>query len=157
MLSLIVAMSENQVIGRAGGLPWKLRSDLMRFKRITMGHTLIMGRKTYESIGRPLPGRRTIVISRSAEAIPQVEVAKSVEEAFAMAAGDTEPFIVGGGEIYRAALPLVDRIYLTRVKGTIEGDTTFPAVDFAQWELGEVAAGEGDEFPYDFEIWNRRR
>lgn len=158
MLSLIVAMSENQVIGRDGGLPWRLKSDLVRFKRITMGHTLIMGRKTYESIGRVLPGRRTIVVSRAVAAIEGVDTAQSLEEALAMARQDSEPFVVGGGEIYRLALPLVGRLYLTRVLKIVEGDTHFPTIDFAQFRLcqkEELPASEVDEFSHTFEVWDK--
>jgi dihydrofolate reductase len=158
MLSLIVAMSENQIIGRDGGLPWRLRSDLVRFKKITMGHTLIMGRKTFESIGRVLPGRRTIVVSRTVTTFAGVDTAKSLEEALAMAQQDTEPFVVGGGEIYRQALSLVGRLYLTRVHKVVGGDTHFPAIDFAQFRLcqkEEFAASEVDEISHTFEVWDK--
>jgi dihydrofolate reductase len=111
-ISLIVAMSENGVIGRAGQLPWRLSSDLRRFKRLTMGHTLIMGRKTFASIGRPLPGRRSIVVSRRAEFSPGgAERAANLEQALEMAGGDSEVFFIGGAEIYRHALPRAERLY----------------------------------------------
>jgi dihydrofolate reductase len=158
MLSLIVAMSKNQVIGRNGGLPWRLRSDLVRFKKITMGHTLIMGRKTFESIGRVLPGRRTIVISRTTNAIDGVEIAASLEGALEMARQDSEPFVIGGGEIYRLALPLANRLYITRVEVNIDGDTYFPNIDFAKFtrmQRERMEASPGDEFPCTFEIWER--
>ncbi len=158
MLSVIVAMSKNQVIGRNGELPWRLRSDLIRFKKITLGHTLIMGRKTFESIGRVLPGRRTIVISRNPKCVEGVDIAKSVEEAIEMARPDAEPFVVGGGEIYLTALPLADRLYLTRVHATIDGNTRFPNIDWSQFQLHsreEVPASDSDEFPHAFEIWER--
>lgn len=158
MLSLIVAMSQNQVIGRNGGLPWRLKSDLRRFKQITMGHTLIMGRKTFESIGRVLPGRRTIVISRQHEFGAGVDIARSFEEAVEMARQDREPFVVGGGEIYKLALPRTDRIYLTRVDAVIEGETRFPAVDWSQFVLAQkeaIPASASDEFSHTFEVWER--
>jgi dihydrofolate reductase len=162
MLSLIVAMSENRVIGRDGGLPWRLRSDLVRFKKITMGHTLIMGRKTFESIGKVLPGRRTIVISRTWEntgtAQTGFDVAASLEEALALAHSDSEPFVVGGGEIYRQALPFADRLYLTLVDAQVAGETHFPAIDFTRFQLRErevVPASQVDEFAHRFEIWER--
>lgn len=158
MLSLIVAMSENQVIGKDGGLPWRLRSDLVRFKKLTMGHTLIMGRKTFESIGRVLPGRRTIVVSRTVTAFAGVDTAKSLEEALVMAQQDTEPFVVGGGEIYRQALPLAGRIYLSRIHQIVDGDTHFPAIDFERFKLrqnDEIPASEFDEHAHTFQIWDR--
>ncbi|MFM7738727.1 MAG: dihydrofolate reductase, partial [Planctomycetota bacterium] len=115
-LSLIVAASDNDVIGREGQLPWRLSADLRRFKRLTMGHHLIMGRKTFESIGRPLPGRTTIVLSRQRDYAPAgVVVAHSPEEVLKLVAADSEPFVVGGAEIYRLLLPWVGKIYLTRV------------------------------------------
>lgn len=157
-LSLIVAMSKNSVIGKSGGLPWRLRSDLQRFKKITMGHTLIMGRKTFDSIGRALPGRRTIVISRSMTAREQIEVASSLAEALQMSRQDPEPFVVGGGEVYKLALPLADRIYLTRVDAIIDGDTLFPELDFKQYTLNQreqFAANDTDEYSHTFEIWER--
>lgn len=158
MLSMIVALAKNQVIGRNDALPWRLRSDLIRFKKITMGHTLIMGRKTFESIGRILPGRRTIVISRSLNSADGIDTAKSVEEALEMAQHDPEPFIVGGGQIYVQALPLTKRLYVTRVEANIEGDTRFPEIDWSYFRLcsrEEFPASETDEFPHSFEIWER--
>jgi dihydrofolate reductase len=158
MLSVIVAMSKNQVIGRNGGLPWRLRSDLMRFKKITLGHTLIMGRKTFESIGRVLPGRRTIVISRSMIAPHGVQVASSFAAALDLAHQDIEPFVVGGGEIYRLALPLADRLYLTCVEAEIEGEVTFPSIDFNQFQQiqrEEISISDHDEFAHTFEVWQR--
>jgi dihydrofolate reductase len=158
MLSLIVAMSKNQIIGRNGGLPWRLRSDLIRFKKITMGHTLIMGRKTFESIGRVLPGRRTIVVSRTLTSVVGVDTAESLAEALAMSQSDTEPFVVGGGEIYQQALPMADRLYLTRVHAVIDGDTRFPEIDLGRFQLRhqeEFPSSENDEFPHSLEIWER--
>lgn len=155
---MIVAFAENQVIGRNNALPWRLRSDLIRFKRITMGHTLIMGRKTFESIGRVLPGRRTIVISRTLNSVEGADTAQSVEQALEMARQDTEPFVVGGGEIYLQALHSANRLYVTRVQAKIDGDTRFPAIDWSQFRLHsreEIPASDTDEFPHSFEIWER--
>lgn len=145
-LSHVVACSENAVIGKDGGLPWHLPEDLKRFKALTTGHILIMGRKTFESIGRPLPGRYTIVVSRSKPVLPRIVTpVGSIEEAFAhikeiAAAWPEEVFIVGGGDIYRQTLPLVDRIYLTKVHQQVEGDTTYPLDRLQDFEVLESDA-----------------
>lgn len=128
-LSLIVAAADNGVIGRDNDLPWRLPRDLKRFKSLTMGHHLILGRKTFESIGRPLPGRTMVVLTRGGTALPEsVIAAGSLAEAIdvASAEGDEEAFVAGGEQIYRLALPHADRIYLTRVHCRIEGDAYFP-------------------------------
>jgi dihydrofolate reductase len=126
-ISIIAAMSRNRVIGMGGAIPWKIPEDLRRFRELTLGHTVIMGRKTFESIGRPLAGRRNIVVTNqqnySREGIVAVH---SLEEAIESSGPDEELFICGGGEIYRQALPLCSRIYLTIVDLDIEGDTFFP-------------------------------
>lgn len=157
--SLIVAMTKDRVIGRGGGLPWRLSSDLKRFKRLTMGHTIIMGRKTYESIGRLLPGRKTVIVSRNSRyAIDGARVAASVEEAFFLAEGSDEAFIVGGAAIYAAALPIVERLYVTLVESDAKGDTFFPLFEWDHWRLLEeeqVPAGERDECPTIFRIYDR--
>lgn len=131
MLNLIVAISKNHVIGHKGTLPWSFPEDLQRFKRITMGSTLIMGRKTHESIGRALPGRRNLVVSRTLTNAPAgVELVRNITEAITLALDvpDGQPtpemFVIGGASIYTAALPLVQRVYLTEVGLTVEGDTT---------------------------------
>jgi dihydrofolate reductase len=158
--SFIVAMSENGVIGRQGDIPWRLSSDLRRFKRLTMGHTLVMGRKTYESIGRPLPGRRSVVITRRLDFQPSgVEVVPSWEAAQRRVSGEAEFFVIGGGEIYRLAWNDADRLYLTIVAGHISGDVTFPTVDWEQWDLveqSEYRADEKNERPHTFQILDRR-
>ncbi len=134
-VSLIVAADENNVIGRGGAMPWHLPADLAHFKRITMGKPIVMGRRTFEAIGRALPGRRSIVVSRSADfAAPGVEHAASLEAALALAGDAEEVMVIGGGELYRAALPLAQRIYLTRVHAKIEGDTFFPELDDSMWK-----------------------
>ena len=137
-ISIIAAVAENGVIGRGGQLPWHLGDDMRQFKRLTMGHTIVMGRKTWESIGRPLPRRRIVVVSRQPQYRVNAEgvaVAASLEEALriAEAAGDDEVFIIGGAEIYRLALPRADRLYLTSVIADIEGDTYFPSDDL-NWD-----------------------
>jgi dihydrofolate reductase len=129
-------MSRNRIIGRQGALPWHIPEDLRRFRELTSGHTLIMGRKTFESIGRPLPGRRNIVVThqtgyRAAGCLS----APSFEEAVRLAAPAAEVFICGGAEIYRQALPLADRIYLTVINDDYDGDTTFPAIPAAEFDL----------------------
>jgi dihydrofolate reductase len=160
-ISLIVAMSQNRVIGRGGRLPWRLAADLRRFKRLTMGHHLIMGRKTHESIGRTLPGRISIVISRQADfAPPGVVAVDSLDEALATAAGDPEVFVIGGGEVYQQALPMVDRVYLTLICTDIEGDTFFPEFATEDWRLVEDIphpADDRNEFAYRFLVYDRRR
>lgn len=134
-LSIIAALSENGTIGVNGALPWRIPADLRRFKELTMGHGLIVGRRTFESIGRALPGRRMVVVSRQAEfRPPDVIVAATIEEAVERA-GDDEVFIGGGGEIYRQTVGIAERLYLTTVKGHIEGDTFFPPFDPSQWRL----------------------
>ena len=133
-ISILVAVARNGVIGREGALPWRLPEDLKRFKALTMGHAMIMGRKTFESIGRLLPGRRSVVVSRQAGyAVPGATVATSLEAAIASAATAPEIFVIGGGEIYRAALPRADRLLVTEVDAMPEGDAFFPAVDRGVW------------------------
>ncbi len=146
-VSLIVAMAQNRVIGRDNGLPWRLRSDLARFKRLTMDHHLLLGRKTYDSIGRPLPGRTMVVITRDREWQREgVQVVHSVDAALRLAqdAGEREAFVGGGGEIYRQTLPLADRIYLTQIHEEIEGDAFFPDFDLAAWREVEREDREPD-------------
>lgn len=157
-ISLIVAMAENRVIGRDNTLPWRLSADLKRFRAITMGKPVVMGRKTFESIGRPLDGRRNIVVTRSADFHPQgVTVVGSVDEALAQA-GDLEAMVIGGASIYEQTLPLADRMYLTEIHAAFDGDTRFPDYDPAQWretERSDVAAGVDAEFGYAFVILER--
>jgi dihydrofolate reductase len=159
-LSLIVATNQGHVIGREGDLPWHISADLKRFKSLTMGHHLIMGRKTFDSIGRCLPGRTTIILSR--DATYQVEgaiVVDSLEAALQAADGDDEAFIVGGGEIYRLTLPQVDRLHLTLVDAPeVEGDTHFPEVDWQAWQLVEQTDVQDDgqsQYPYSFRVYDR--
>lgn len=135
-VSLVVAMAENNVIGRDGDLPWHIPADLKHFKSVTMGKPIVMGRRTYESIGRPLPGRLNIVVTRDRSRRWEGVVAvQSLPEALERAAGEgaDEIMIIGGGDLYRAALPLAQRIHLTRVHEDVDGDTVFPALDPADW------------------------
>jgi dihydrofolate reductase len=156
-LSMIAALSTNNVIGRNNQVPWHLSTDLKRFKSLTMGHHLIMGRKTYESVGRPLPGRINVVITRQTEyAAEDVIVVHSLEEAVRIAAkaGDQEAFIAGGAEIYAQAMHRADRMYLTRVHAEVEGDTWFPDFDdVSEWRLTDSEhfdADEKNDFPFSF-------
>jgi dihydrofolate reductase len=147
-ITLVVAVSENGVIGLKGGLPWRLPADLAHFKTVTMGHPVIMGRKTWESIGRPLPGRTNVVVSgQPGYEAPGCIVASSFESALA-AASDTEAdevMIIGGSALYAAALPRADRILLTRVHTVIEGDTFFAGLIEEEWEVVAVERHEADE------------
>jgi dihydrofolate reductase len=158
-LSIIAALARNGVIGRANALPWRLSSDLKRFRALTMGHHIVMGRRTYESIGRALPGRISVVVSRDAKfAAPACTRAATLDEALEIAREDSEVFVIGGGELYRAALPRASRMYLTEVQADVTGDTYFPA--FAREAWREVSrerstAGANDEFAADFVIYDR--
>ncbi|QDE70819.1 diacylglycerol kinase [Myxococcus xanthus] len=157
-LSAIVAMAANRVIGAGNQLPWRLPADLAHFKRITMGHTLVMGRKTYESIGRPLPGRTFIVVTRQRDfAPPGVQVAHSVDEALSVAeaSGDPEVFIAGGADLYAQTMDRVRRLYLTRIARDFPGDTWFPDVDLSGWTRVEEEAHPDAEPPHTFLTYER--
>lgn len=155
-LSIIVAMDENGVIGKNGKIPWHLSADLKRFKSLTMGHPIIMGRKTYESIGEPLPGRTNIVVSRNRSFFADGCVARhSFEEAVELAesTGIGKIFAVGGEEIYRTALPVAQEIYLTLVKASFEGDVFFPELNPERWFLANSELHSKDEKnPHDYEF-----
>lgn len=134
-LSLIVAMSSNRTIGINNTLPWRCPEDLKHFKALTMGHHMVMGRKTFDSIGKPLPGRTTVVISRdSALKIEGCLVANSVDQAIAMCGDDSEIFVVGGAEIYAQTLPLADTLYITEIQQQVSGDAHFPDFDKTIWQ-----------------------
>ena len=136
ILSIIAALDERGGIGYGNNIPWHLPGDLSQFKKLTMGHHLILGRKTYQSIGKPLPGRMMIVLSRDPELkLPESQVVSSFEEGLQIAreAGEKELFVIGGAEIYQMALPIVDRIYLTRVHMTSQADVFFPEFDPENW------------------------
>jgi len=160
-VSIIAAIADDGVIGRDNQLPWRLSTDIKRLKALTMGHHLIMGRRTYESIGRPLPGRTTIVITRGTTPYPDgVLRAGSLEEALVLAKGDPEAFILGGGMVFRLAMAEAHRLYITHVHGRIDdGDVHFPPIDESVWKpvmREEVPAGEKNEFPTTFVIYERR-
>jgi len=146
-ISLVVAMADNRVIGRDNTLPWHLPADLQHFKRITMGKPILMGRRTWESIGRPLPGRTSIVITRDAAyAAPGCIVAHSVEAALQAAADCAdEAMVIGGAEFYGQLLPRADTLYLTRIQADFEGDTFFPELDESEWREVERSDCEPDD------------
>jgi len=133
-ISIIVAYAANRVIGRDGKMPWHLSEDLKRFRRLTMGHHIVMGRKTWESIGRLLPGRKHIIVSRkSGYDVPGAKVVDSLEAAIAAARDDSEIFVIGGSQIYALVLPIADRIYTTEIDRKYEGDTYFPELEEGKW------------------------
>lgn len=145
-ISIVVAVAENGVIGRANGLPWRLPEDLKHFKAVTMGKPVLMGRRTYESIGRPLPGRRNIVLTRAADwSAPGVEVVHDLATALECAGAVPEAAVIGGAELFRQTLPLAQRIHLTRVHADIEGDTFMPPIDWSAWREVERTRREPDE------------
>lgn len=161
LISMVVAVARNGIIGREGGLPWRIPSDLRRFREITMGKPVIMGRKTWESLPRrPLPGRRNIVITRRPDYVAEgAETVRSVGEALALCAHEPEVSVIGGGEIYALFWPLANRLYLTEVDMEADGDTCLPAVHEADWEeTARVAhaAGPEDSAGYTLRILNRR-
>jgi dihydrofolate reductase len=156
MIKIIVAMSKNRVIGNNNELIWKLSSDLKRFKELTTGHSVVMGRKTYESIGRPLPNRRNIIITRNLEyKVDGCEIVSSLEEALLLTNNDC--FIIGGGEIYNQSIELADRIYLTLVHKEFEGDTTFPELgkEWAKMSRKDFESDEKNEYNYSFIEYDR--
>lgn len=156
-LTLIVAYSENRVIGRDNTLPWKLPGDLAHFKRSTLGHPIIMGRKTWDSLGRPLPGRSNIVISRNPDfAAPGATVVPTLEAAIAACGEVEQAFVIGGAQIYAQALPLAQRILATEVHAQVDGDAFFPLLPAFQWKetAREIQPAEND-YAYDFVTYER--
>ena len=158
-LAMIVAAAENDVIGINGDLPWQLSADLRRFKRLTMGHHIIMGRKTFDSIGRLLPGRTTVIVTRQSDfECDGALIANSIEDAIALCGEDDLPFVTGGAEIYRLAIPFVSEIHLTRVHTEIDGDTDLPEIAWDDWTLVEEIGFQKDEknnFDYSFQTFTR--
>lgn len=160
MISIIVAASTNDVIGVRGELPWKISDDLKRFKALTLGNPVVMGRRTFESIGRPLPGRQNIVITRQAnyEAVG-CDVVSSPADALRVAGDADEIFIIGGGEIYSLFLPKASRLYLTRVHCSIDGDAYLPEFNEHDWRLTVTeahAASDVNQFAFEFRTYERR-
>ncbi len=161
IVSLVAAMAENRVIGRSGGLPWHLPKDLQFFKKLTVDHTVIMGRKTFAEVKHPLANRRNVVVTHNPGFRPHgVTVVPSLDEALALGATEDEVFVIGGGEIYRLALPRADRIYLTVVHAVVEGDTYFPGFEGAAWVLESEERHEADAknaYPFTFRRYSRIR
>jgi dihydrofolate reductase len=163
IVSLIAAMDEKRGIGLRGSLPWHLSSDLKRFKSLTTGHHIVMGRKTYQSIGRPLPGRTTVIISRNNEyAVDGCLVAHSLEEALDIARrnGEDEVFVIGGGEIFDQAVPFASRLYLTTVHAITGADVFFPDLRLEDWQGGAprfVPAGPKDDFDHTFTVYTKTK
>ena len=163
--SLIAAVAANGVIGNRGALPWKLPDDMARFRELTMGHAVIMGRSTFESLGKPLRGRRNIVLSRNSalriEGCIVVHSAREALEAAAVAgvaAADTEAFVIGGAAVYELFLPSADRLYLTWIDVEVHGDTAFPPVDWSAWRVTREASGDAgpqETFPHRFVDYER--
>jgi dihydrofolate reductase len=156
-ISIIVAMAKNRVIGANKALPWHLPADLRRFKALTMGHHIIMGRKTFESIGRILPGRTSVVVSRNPGYRPAgALVAADLDSALALADNDSEAFIIGGAEIYRGALAIADRILLTEIDRDFDGDTFFPAIEPLAWKPVSREPVPDTDLPASFVVLERR-
>ena len=160
MISIIVAASTNNVIGADGELPWKISDDLKRFKALTMGKPIVMGRLTWESIGRPLPGRQNIVITRQAGfSADGCDVVASPAAALAIAGDASEVMIIGGSQIYDLFLPKAGRLHMTRVQTEIDGDAFFPEISESDWELVSSEAHEAsdrNEFAFDFRTYERK-
>jgi dihydrofolate reductase len=160
-IAIIVAMAENRVIGRNNQLPWRIPADLGHFKMLTMGKPIIMGRRTHESIGRPLPGRDNIVITADSDyQADGCQVVHSIDQALEAAGDCDEAMIIGGADLYRQTLEYADRLYLTLVKADPEGDTWFPAIEAQQWreiERETHKADERNEYDYDFVVLDRAR
>ena len=159
VISLVLAIAENDVIGRDGTIPWHLPDDLERFKAITMGHTIVMGRKTFEAIGKPLPNRRNVVLTRNRDFEGMdLTVFHEFEAALSSAAGEEEVFVIGGAEVFSEALPRAGRVYMTAVHAEIEGDTKFSEFEESGWELLEDQFHDSDEkhqHPFSFRIYER--
>lgn len=158
LVSAIAAVANNRVIGKAGKLPWHISDDLKRFKSLTLGHTVIMGRRTFERLPSPLGGRDVIVITGQEDYAPQqggVRVAHSLREALSLVQDDCEVFIAGGSDVYEQALPLVQRIYLTAIHRSFPGDAYFPEVDFTSWRVTKQAPSVGGGIPFTFFTYER--
>jgi len=158
-ISIIVAISENHAIGKNNQLLWHMPADLKHFKDITAGHSIIMGRKTFDSVGKPLPKRRNIVVTRQDITIPGCEVVKSIDEGIALCEGEDEVFIGGGSEIYKQAMSKTNRIYLTIIHKTYDADTFFPEIDYSEWKetkREDFQPDEKNKVPYSFITLERK-
>lgn len=159
LLTAVVAVADNGVIGRAGGLPWHLPADLKHFKAMTLGRPVLMGRRTFDSIGKALPGRRNLVLTRRPLDVPGVEAVASVAEAIARVGDVAEMAVIGGAQLWQETLPRIGRIHLTRVHADVEGDTFFPSLDDAEWrevERREQPADDRNAYPMTFVTLDRR-
>lgn len=159
--TIVVAVARNGAIGRDDKLPWHLSSDLRRFKTLTTGHCLLMGRKTFQSLPKVLPNRQTIVLTRSAFTFdhPDVTIVSDIERVSEFVQPHRKVMVVGGAEVYRSTIPLCNQLWITRVLADVEGDTFFPEVDLSQWNCvssESFPAGERDQWPTEFERWQRR-
>ncbi|RFU61701.1 dihydrofolate reductase [Bacillus sp. V59.32b] len=162
MISLMLAMDENRLIGKDNQLPWHLPADLQYFKNVTMGHPIVMGRKTFESIGRVLPGRENIVVTRNAEFDAEgVTILHSIDDVRQLADSSAqELFVIGGAEIFKEILPVTDRLYITEIHHAFEGDTYFPETQETEWVQRSLTAGTVDEknrYPHDFIVLERKK
>lgn len=159
MVNIIVAIANDSVIGDKNQLLWHITEDMRYFRQVTQGHAVVMGRKTYDSIGRALPKRHNVVITRQEISIDGCSVVHSIEEALTLLEGEEEIFIIGGAEIYSLALPLADRLYVTRVGGSYSGDTHFPEWQEEEWELissENFERGVEYQYPFAFEVYRRK-
>jgi len=158
-LSIVVAMDSNRLIGKDNGLPWHLPADLAFFKKLTTGNTILMGRKTFDSIGRPLPNRRNLVITRNADIeIAGCEVVNSIEKALSLVQSETEVMVIGGAKLYQQILPIADRLYITQVEGEFDGDTYFPTYDEKNWQQVSCESHPPDKknnHPYHFTVFEK--
>jgi dihydrofolate reductase len=158
VISLIVAMARNRVIGANNKIPWRLPNELQLFKKLTMGHHIVMGRKTYESIDRLLPGRTTVIVTRQrGYQVPGAVVANSVDEALRACSADEECFVIGGADLFRETLPIADRLYLTTVDAEPAGDTYMPEIDMREWKetsSESFAADEKHAYGYRFTVYD---
>lgn len=153
IVTIVVAIAENYAIGKNNRLLWHMPADLRHFKQITTGHTVIMGRKTYDSVGKPLPNRRNIIVTRQDITIEGCQVVKSIDDALVLCQSEQEVFIVGGAEIYKMAMSKTDRIYLTIIHHSFDADTVFPEIDYTEWREAAREDHQPDEknkFPYSF-------
>ena len=159
MISLIAAMDENRLIGKNNDLPWRLPADLAYFKKVTMDHTVVMGRKTFESIGKPLPGRENVIVTSQQDyKVEGATVVHSIDELLALDTNSKELFIIGGAHLYEQNLPYADRLYLTEIQEQFEGDAYFPAFNQSEWNVISKEQGVKDEknpYPYFFTVYER--
>ncbi|MEJ2237361.1 MAG: dihydrofolate reductase [Gemmatimonadales bacterium] len=159
IVSIVAAVAENGIIGRGDGLPWRLPADMRHFKQLTIGHAVVMGRKTFDTLPQPLSDRRNVVVTRDQSYQPTgADVVHSIEAALQLVSGEEEVFIAGGGEVYKLALPYADRLYLTVVHAECDGDTRFPDLNVDEWKLVESVRHEADErhaTSYSFTLYER--